>query len=81
MGKSSGFSEGIEGFALLEHCPQDGDAASGEGDQRLGMVFSFAAFAVVERLGERVLGADGTEGALIEDAFVSYSPTLGQISG
>ena len=69
MGKSSGFSEGIESFAVLEHCPEHGDAASREGDQRLGVVFSFASFAVVEGLGERALRADCAEGALIEDAF------------
>ena len=34
MGKSSSFSEGSEGFAVLEHHPDDGDAASHAGGSR-----------------------------------------------
>ena len=69
MGKSSCFSEGIDSLAVLEHWPEHGDTAARGANQRLGLVFSFAAFNVVEGLGVRVLRA---EGDLLEDTFERF---------
>ena len=83
MRKSSGLFHRIEGLSALEHCPQDGDAATREGDDGLGVVLSFVPLAVVEGLGEWVPGGDGAEGALEEDALeglvsaVSAAPSFG----
>jgi hypothetical protein len=40
MRKSGGLLERIEGLSVLDHGPEHGDASPGEGDERLGMVFS-----------------------------------------
>lgn len=69
MRKSSRLFHWIEGLSGAQHCPQDGDAATGKSDDRLGMVFTFAPFAVVEGLGQRMFRGDGAEGALEEDAL------------
>jgi hypothetical protein len=54
---------------VLKHGPEDGDTATRESDESLGVVFPFAALSVVEVLRQRVLDGDGAEGALVEDAF------------
>jgi hypothetical protein len=51
MVKSSCIAMRIEGFAGLEHGPDDGNAASGEGDDGPGVVFSLAALSVLEGAG------------------------------
>ena len=56
MRMSSSFDERIVGLPALEHGPDDGDTAPREGDEGLVVVLSLAALAVVEGLGERVLG-------------------------
>ncbi len=77
MRKSSGLFHRIEVLARLEHCPEDGDASAGEGDDGLGVVLSLAPLAVVEGLGERVPGGDGAEGALEEDALERLVAAVG----
>ena len=66
MGETSCFPVWIEGFSALEHGPDHGDAAPGERDEGLRVVFALPPLAVVEGLGEGVGDGDSADGALVE---------------
>ena len=67
---SSGFAMiGVEEGALLEHAPEHGCLASGEGDEGLGVALSLAPLAVVVGARERIAAHGGTEGGHVEDTL------------
>lgn len=74
MRKSSGIGEGIEGLAALDRGPEHGHSPAREGDECLRVVLSLAPLAVVERLGQGIFRADGTERALEESRLRALSP-------
>lgn len=69
MGRSVGFSERIEGFAVLEPVPEHGVVTLCEGGQHLRRVVSFIPLAVEREIGERVFFTDSTEDNKIDDTF------------
>src|SRR5215213_8760671 len=77
MGLSSGTVAWVEGLSMVEHGPVHGDAASGEGNESVDMLLSLAPFAIVEGFGDRVLGGDGAEGTLVEDALERLVAAIG----
>src|SRR5436305_11741653 len=81
MRLSSGATERIEGLTMLKHGPDDRDAAACEGDEGPDVPLSLAPLAVVEGLRGRVLGGDGAEGALVEDALEGLVAAVGPAEG
>src|SRR5262249_41837882 len=58
---------GLIELVVAQHCPQDVEASTGEGQDSLGVAFSFGAFAVVVGPG-RGVGAGGDVGGQITGA-------------
>ena len=72
MKMSSSFSGRIKHFAGLEHCPDNRDAASCEGNQRLGMMLPLLPLPIIKCFGRRIFLRNGAKSALIEYPFEGF---------
>src|SRR5579875_2164445 len=73
---------GLVGLVVAEHGPQDVDAAAGQGQDGLGVLFALGSLAVIEGPG-LLAASDADQGGCVEDpaeqAVVAFQPV--QVAG